>query len=189
MACQLLQRGKEERASKRRRGGIVGSKRWAFRDESPAGNSNTIGSDLFRDFLQTCHQRNDKWRLRPLLPAFDYPFVRLDSFPLFSCYLSLSLCCCLPFSLFLDYRQCRCFVVVRVECRTRKSITSLWRDQGEFTRTHGSSNASHEGVHEFLNESVFSSHVEFPSALRTLLSPPSRNQQWIVIFVSLSFSL
>lgn len=41
-------------------------------DESPAGNSSTIGSDLFRDFLQTCHQRNDKWRL---------PFTRLQLSP------------------------------------------------------------------------------------------------------------
>lgn len=66
-------------------------------DEGPAGNSSTIGSDLFRDFLQTCHQRNDKWRLRPLLPAFDYPVLPFSHLRSFSLPLSFPLFASMPF--------------------------------------------------------------------------------------------
>lgn len=119
MAGQLLQRGREW---ERRQEGVGGSqKHWAFRNENPAGNSNTISSDLFRDFLQTCHQRNDKWRLRSLLPAFDYPFVLRPSRSFFPPFCSL--CCAFspppPLAL-LGYRQCCCFVVARVECRENR---------------------------------------------------------------------
>lgn len=138
-------------------------------DEGPAGSSSTIGSDLFRDFLQTCHQWNDKWRLHPLLPAFDYltsPFLPLCSFSPSDSLLSLSSSTPhSPLSLFLPLS---CYSLASSMPLFRGSSSRMPRlpekidyrssdkrgyTQSEFTRIYGvpAESVQCEGVHEFFN--------------------------------------
>lgn len=115
------------------------------------------------------------------------PFTRLQLYPLppprftlffFTHFASLSL----PLTSFAA-RQCRCFVVVRVECRVcagenRLPVLRERHIQGEFTRIYGAPrsvrNASCKDVPEFFNRFASKSqgsHLASRTLLRSLLSP------------------
>lgn len=84
----------------------------------------------------------------------------------------------------LDYRQCRCFVLVRVECRVcaRENRLPVFGEEYmgrvyEVLRRVWLVEYVHRGVHEFLNAPAFSNYRSFRSFRdRYCLHSLSRNQ-------------
>lgn len=120
-----------------RGGGRGGSKALSFSTRVPRGIRARSARTYFAIFSRHAISGMTNGGCTPLLPAFDYPFVlRPSRFLLFSLLLPFSL----SFPLLLPgHRQCRCFAVVRVECRVsarenRLPVFGEASTRGEFTR-------------------------------------------------------